>query len=344
MPKHIARLVLLLLAFAVIAYAAKQYFTADSFYRFGHYRGLSVAEIASDKPKFKTPKSCEQCHAGQYAEWAKGVHHNVELGKVVKCEVCHGPAGSRDVKGRFENVATGKDHPDGLKMAVPTDTAKLCTLCHEQMPGRPVQQRQIVVATHAGTQQCTVCHNPHSPRTFKVAAPTTPKGDAATGKAIATACAGCHGAAGVGGKVAGPALAGQKADYLVIALQAYKSGARDQPVMSAMAKNLSDSDIDNVAAYFSEAKCNGAANGEKKAAAAGQAVAARCAVCHGAQGISTQPSWPNLAGQSGEYLVGSLKAYKAGARKNGLMDGIVKDLSDADAANVAAHFANAACH
>jgi cytochrome c553 len=114
--------------------------------------------------------------------------------------------------------------------------------------------------------------------------------------------------------------------------------------MSAMAKNLSDSDIDNVAAYFSEAKCNGAANGEKKAAAAGQAVAARCAVCHGAQGISTQPSWPNLAGQSGEYLVGSLKAYKAGARKNGLMDGIVKDLSDADAANVAAHFANAACH
>jgi len=43
-------------------------------------------------------------------------------------------------------------------------------------------------------------------------------------------------------------------------------------------------------------------------------------------------------------LVGSLKAYKAGARKNGLMDGIVKDLSDADAANVAAHFANAACH
>ena len=67
MPKHIARLVFLLLAFAVIAYAAKQYFTADSFYLFGHYRGLSVAEIASDKPKFKTPQSCEQCHAARYA-------------------------------------------------------------------------------------------------------------------------------------------------------------------------------------------------------------------------------------------------------------------------------------
>jgi cytochrome c553 len=343
MPKHIARLVFLLLAFAVIAYAAKQYFTADSFYLFGHYRGLSVADIASDKPKFKTPKYCEQCHAGQYAEWAKSVHNNVDLGKVVKCEVCHGPAGSRDVKGRFENVATGRDHPNDLKMAIPTETAKLCTLCHEQMPGRPAQQRQIVVATHAGTQQCTACHNPHSPRTFKVAVPTAPRGDAVAGKAIAAGCAGCHGEAGIGGKVSGPGLAGQKADYLVAALKAYKTGARSNPVMSAMAKDLSDNDIDSMAAYFAAAKCKSPGNGDKKAAAAGLSVATKCAACHGAKGISAQPSWPNLAGQSGEYLVSSLKSYKAGERKNGMMDGIAKDLSDADAANVAAYFTNAAC-
>ena len=343
MPKHIARLVFLLLAFAVVAYAAKQYFTADSFYLFGHYRGLSVADVASDKPKFKTPKYCEQCHAGQYAEWAKSVHNNVELGKVVKCEVCHGPAGSRDVKGRFEHVDTGKDHPNGLKMAIPTETAKLCTLCHEQMPGRPVQQRQIVVATHAGTQQCTACHNPHSPRTFKVAAPTAPKGDAVTGKAIAAGCAGCHGEAGIGGNVSGPGLAGQKADYLVVALKAYKTGARDNPVMSAMAKDLGDADIENVAAYFAGSNCKGAQNGDKKALAAGQAVAAKCAACHGAKGISGQPAWPNLAGQSKDYIVNALKSYKAGGRKNGMMDGIAKDLSDADAASVAAYFSNASC-
>ena len=343
MPKHIARLVFLLLAFAAIAYAAKQYFTTDSYYLFGHYRGLSVAEIASDKPKFKTPKYCEQCHAGQYAEWAKGVHNNVELGKVVKCEVCHGPAGSRDVKGPFDNVTTGKDHPNGLKMTIPTETAKLCTLCHEQMPGRPVQQRQIVVATHAGTLQCTVCHNPHSPRTFKGVAPSAPKGDAVEGKALAAGCAGCHGEDGMGGNASAPALAGQKADYLVAVLNAYKSGARAEPVMSAMAKDLSDNDISNVVAYFSAAKCKSAGNGNKKAAAAGLPVAAKCAACHGEKGISALPPWPNLAGQSGEYLVSSLKSYKAGQRKNGMMDGVAKDLSDADAANVAAYFANAAC-
>ena len=343
MPKHITRLTMVLLACAVIAYAAKQFFTADSFYWFGHYRGLSVAAIASDKPKFKTPKSCEQCHAAQYSEWAKGVHNSVDLGKVVKCEVCHGPAGSRNIKGRFDNVATGNDHPDGVNLAIPTETAKLCTLCHEQMPGRPVQQRQVVMATHAGTQQCTVCHNSHSPRTFKVAISTAPKGSATAGKSIAGACAACHGEAGIGGKVPGPALAGQKADYLVAALIEYRTGARDNPLMSPMAKNLSDNDVANLAAYFSDGKCKGAGNGDKKAAAVGLSIAARCAACHGAQGISAQPMWPNLAGQSVEYLVGSLKSYKAGERKNGLMDGIAKDLSDADATNVAAYFADATC-
>lgn len=344
MPKHIARLVILLVAFAVLAYAAKQYFTADSFYLFGHYRGLSVADIASDKPKFKTPKSCEQCHAAQYAEWVKGVHNNVEAGKVVRCEVCHGPASTRDIDPNpYIESPTGKDHPKGVKMIVPTETAKLCTLCHEQMPGRPVQQKQIVVATHAGTNQCIVCHNPHSPRTFKVAAATAPKGDAAAGKAIAAACAGCHGEAGTGGNVPGPALAGQKADYLALALKAYKTGERDNPMMGPLAKDLSDNDTNNLAAYFASAKCKSAGNGDKKAAAAGEAIAAKCAACHGAKGISAQPSWPNLAGLSGEYLVSSLKSYKAGGRKNGMMDGIAKDLNDADAANVAAYFSNAAC-
>ena len=38
---------------AAAAYAAKVFFTAESFYQYGHYRGDSVAEIASDKPKFK---------------------------------------------------------------------------------------------------------------------------------------------------------------------------------------------------------------------------------------------------------------------------------------------------
>jgi cytochrome c553 len=204
-----------------------------------------------------------------------------------------------------------------------------------------VQQKQIVVAIHAGTSQCTVCHNPHSPRTFKGVTPSASKGNAAAGKVIAAGCDGCHGEGGTGGDA--PALAGQKVDYLVAALKAYRIGTRNDQTMSAMAKDLSDNDIYNVAAHYSAAKCKSAGNGNKKAAAAGLTVAAKCAVCHGEIGISKIPSWPNLAGQSGDYLVSSLKSYKASQRKNSMMDGVVKDLSDADAANVAAYFANAAC-
>jgi cytochrome c553 len=271
------------------------------------------------------------------------VHYKPDQGKVVKCEVCHGAASTRDITSPYVGAATGKDHPNGVKMTVPSETAKLCTLCHEQMAARPVEQKQIVVATHAGTQQCTTCHNPHSPRTFKVAAAAPPKGNAAAGKAIAAACAGCHGDAGVGGSVPGPALAGQKAGYLVEAIKAYKTGARSDPMMMAIAKDMGDADIENVAAFFAGSKCKSAQNGDKKAASAGQAVAARCAACHGAKGISGQPAWPNLAGQSKDYLAKVLQDYKSGGRKNGMMDGIAKELSDADAANVAAYFSNAAC-
>ena len=97
MPRHIVRLVLLMVGFAVLAYGAKQFFTADSFYEYGHYRGKSVAEIASEKPKYKGTTYCTSCHAQQVAEWSNGIHNRPDIGKVVKCEVCHGP-GSQHIK------------------------------------------------------------------------------------------------------------------------------------------------------------------------------------------------------------------------------------------------------
>jgi hypothetical protein len=183
MPRHIVRLLLIMVGFAVLAYGAKQFFTADSFYRYEHYRGNSVADIASDKPKYKGIAYCASCHAEQLAAWSNGVHNRPDIGKVVRCEVCHGAAGERDVRGMFENSSTGPEHPKNLKLIVPTDSRQLCTLCHERMTGRPLQQRQIVVAEHAGTQQCTVCHNPHSPRLNLVSASATAQAASAPVKA-----------------------------------------------------------------------------------------------------------------------------------------------------------------
>jgi cytochrome c553 len=76
-------------------------------------------------------------------------------------------------------------------------------------------------------------------------------GDAAAGKAKAATCAGCHGSAGVSNNPLWPNLAGQKDQYLVKQLKAFRDGARKDPMMSPMAAPLSDQDIENLAAYFS---------------------------------------------------------------------------------------------
>jgi cytochrome c553 len=340
MPKHIARLILLMVVFGAVAYAAKVFFTADSFYAYGHYRGNSVVEIASDKPKYKGSRFCESCHAEQYALWSKGVHHSADLGKVVQCEVCHGAAGGRDAGGMFQHVATGVDHPASGKLAIPTDTLKLCPLCHEKMPGRPAEQRQIVIAAHAGTQQCTTCHNPHSPKLFVAAAAPAPQpGNAAAGKAAS--CAGCHGGNGVSTNPAWPSLAGQQSAYLVEALKAYKTGARENAMMAATAKGLTDADMQDLASYYATLKIKAAttaASGQDQAA--GKARAAACVACHGANGVSRNPAWPSLAGQQKDYMVAALKAYKEGTRKNEVMAGIAKGLSGADMEALAAYYSS----
>jgi len=74
-------------------------------------------------------------------------------------------------------------------------------------------------------------------------------------------------------------------------------------------------------------------------AAAGKAKAATCNACHGANGISAVPNYPNLAGQKEAYLVKQMKAFKDGARKDPTMNAMAKPLSDADMANIAAHYA-----
>ena len=74
--------------------------------------------------------------------------------------------------------------------------------------------------------------------------------------------------------------------------------------------------------------------------AAGKAKSAVCAGCHGANGVSAVPIYPNLAGQKEAYIVKQLKAFKDGTRSDPTMSAMAKPLSDADIANLAAHFSS----
>ncbi|MBS0328101.1 MAG: cytochrome c [Proteobacteria bacterium] len=64
---------------------------------------------------------------------------------------------------------------------------------------------------------------------------------------------------------------------------------------------------------------------------------ATCVACHGANGISIAPIYPNLAGQKDEYLVAQLKAFRDGSRPNAIMQPMAKGLSDTDIANIAVY-------
>ena len=93
-------------------------------------------------------------------------------------------------------------------------------------------------------------------------APVAQAADIEAGRAkAATVCAACHGANGVSVSDAIPNLAAQRAGYLEAQLKALKEGTRKNPLMNAIAAQLSAEDMANVAAYF--AAQAGAATGAK---------------------------------------------------------------------------------
>ena len=78
----------------------------------------------------------------------------------------------------------------------------------------------------------------------------TAAGDAAAGKEKAAVCQQCHGLDGNGPTPQFPKIGGQHAGYIVQALEDYKTGARQDPVMAAFAAGLSKQDQEDLAAWY----------------------------------------------------------------------------------------------
>lgn len=242
MPKHIKRLLMLLALLALAFIGGKWLFTPASFWAYGHYRAASVGEIASAAPTYRDPASYSAAYPQVYATWSANIH------KVVKCQDCH--------------LAPPDPQVAGGALPMPSDSLKLCPICHARIVGRPSSMPQIDVVSHAQGRQCTSCHNPHSPlfapdgKPIAVAsAAGTAAADTAAGQTLSARCAGCHGPKGVSLVPTFPNLACQKEPYLVGALTAYQSGTRSNPVMTGIAKSLTRSDARNVAAYFASLPC-----------------------------------------------------------------------------------------
>lgn len=85
-----------------------------------------------------------------------------------------------------------------------------------------------------------------APQAFAVA-----KGDPARGKELSATCVACHGPDGNSPVSAFPRIAGQHADYMIHAMQAYKNGQRSNPIMQGIVAPLSLQDMQDLSAFFS---------------------------------------------------------------------------------------------
>lgn len=95
----------------------------------------------------------------------------------------------------------------------------------------------------AGMRLLTAC--------FIMSASPSWAADIEAGRTKAAQCAVCHGPTGMATAPDAPNLAGQNGMYLVKALRDFKSGVRHNEVMQMMVANLTDADIDSLAAYYS---------------------------------------------------------------------------------------------
>ncbi|MES2933533.1 MAG: c-type cytochrome [Pseudomonadota bacterium] len=174
-----------------------------------------------------------------------------------------------------------------------------------------------------------------------------PKADVAKGDALYSngdaarnlpACASCHGAAGNSTIAQNPKLAAQHDAYIVKQLKNFTGPDRNNPIMSAYAKAMTDDDMRNVAAYLSaQTQKPGAAKnpdtvdmGKKiyRAGIAEKNVPA-CAGCHSPNGAGIPSQFPRVAGQHQDYTLAQLTNFRTGARKNGpMMSTIAKRMSD----------------
>ena len=164
--------------------------------------------------------------------------------------------------------------------------------------------------------------------------PDLVKGEASFG----AVCASCHGANGNSGTPANPKLAQQHPEYLVKQLQEFKSGKRNNAIMTGFASALSDQDMKNIAYWLTSKQAKTGFAKDKELVSIGERIyrggiadrqVPACAGCHSPNGAGIPSQYPRLSGQHAEYTSTQLTAFRDGVRKNNLqMTQVAAKLND----------------
>jgi cytochrome c553 len=166
------------------------------------------------------------------------------------------------------------------------------------------------------------------------------------GKERALLCKYCHGEDGNSLKPDVPNLAGQNASYLLEQVDKFATGERDDFVMTPLAANFTPEDKINLAIFYFSMPVKAEAVDPELAAKGESLFTSVCSSCHGVKGHGNQ-KLARLAGQQTVYVMNVLKTFRSNAnspaarkeasRKSAVMEGVAKNLSDAQIKAVATY-------
>ncbi len=184
-----------------------------------------------------------------------------------------------------------------------------------------------------------------------VFADSGPVGDAAAGSKLTTACQACHGTDGNGLAPNYPNIAGQNERYLLRQLLMIQSEERSAPLMAGQLNGMSEQDLRDISAFYAakEPKLAQAQGDDVQIAMAKQLYkggsiekgVAACTACHSPLGSGNAAAgFPRITGQSPEYTIAQLTAYREGVRATdeaygAMMRQVAANLNDTEIAALA---------
>lgn len=147
MPAQLRQIIIVFVGVTVLFLLLRSFLIDDSFGKYGHYRGDSLAEVKAHPVKYVDTKLCADCHQDKVDLLAEGLHEKVS------CQICHGPG--------YLHIDT-----TNYTKAKISDSRGFCGTCHEMHPSRSkdaVVQVNLKEHNADDDDKCIVCHNPHQP-------------------------------------------------------------------------------------------------------------------------------------------------------------------------------------
>lgn len=175
------------------------------------------------------------------------------------------------------------------------------------------------------------------------------KPDAEAGRALAAPCVACHGEDGNSLVASYPNIAGQNFRYLARQMRLIRDGERPAPLMAGQLDNMTDAQIDDLAAFYESQPAN-VGQAAPDSIALGEAIyrggllaksVPACTACHAPDGSGNAlAGFPRLSGQQLDYTIEQLRAYREGNRTTdeeygGMMRQTVVGLTDGEISAVA---------